>query len=1005
MTTRYLTTDQNGNGDQTYWDINGYFLHGPSGEKLNLGGGNTTVTASNEIVQIGTSYIRIPQGVSNERPDISNSYIGMMRYLTTENLLEYFNGQTNTWIPISLPNPTLTSITPQYINYDASGGETNTNTYTLTGSNFNNVAGGISVEVIGNNGAGTILLPDSNSASSETSATFTFDPSGTEQLIGISNELNFAVKLTNTNSGFSSILNNAIIATNAGPQFTQPSVFTSSSFDTFAVQDPCANFIVGGIDLSSPPHPPLDFTFVSGSAGGFNTGGVNDISSISDFSSIVQVPSGNRLSEIASSYNFKMRVTDASLATSDANYTLSLANPVVTSISPNVVDVSDLPIDISVNGNYFIRDSGVQFSEQTTGISAEQTDVSYISINSLVVKDVSGAVGTYDISINNGSVYVNVPTLTLRIIVPTITITDPGSTTTSYKFSSGFSYDFTTVGAYTITTNFDASANTYLKGGGGGGGNQAASQGGGGGNTVGLLQLTYGTTYQLLVGGGGSFMPASSSSGPPVTGGGGIVGSQGYGGQGGGYTGLFETSVAFANSLLIAGGGGGGAWEVDSYTATTGSQTWGRNGGNGGGTVGIQGGGINTSTGGVNTGTGGNTGGGGGTQSAGGSASNATGSTAGSPLTGGSPATSGDNGGGGGGGGGYYGGGGGAGTNPGSAGGGGSGYVNTSVVSSGTIENGLISAGAGANGSAGSAKIFFGLNSAVSLTYSSGASLPTPTDVNGNYVYTFSAPTNTTTTYAFTINSAAYITYLCVAGGGGGGYNGGGGGGAGGMLNGIITPTGSTTITVVVGKGGAGSPGSTNSQNGDNSTISGTGFSTITSNGGGNGGGNDYGTYPAGSGGSGGGGGSSSGGTTGVGGGTSGGASQGYPGGYGSHTSGWMLGGGGGGGAGHTGFNCVATTSPTPAVGANGGAGRVSYITGSAVTYAGGGGGAVNDNTSSSGPSSGGAGGGGQGGFTGAPTAGTDGLGGGGGGGDHPPSVSGARGGSGVVILRIPKYW
>jgi len=84
MTTRYLTTDQNGNGSQTYWDINGYFLHGPSGEKLNLGGGNSLVTASNEIVQIGTSYLRIPQGISNERP--VPAYAGMIRYLTTDNI-------------------------------------------------------------------------------------------------------------------------------------------------------------------------------------------------------------------------------------------------------------------------------------------------------------------------------------------------------------------------------------------------------------------------------------------------------------------------------------------------------------------------------------------------------------------------------------------------------------------------------------------------------------------------------------------------------------------------------------------------------------------------------------------------------------------------------------------------------------------------------------------------------------------------------------------------------
>jgi hypothetical protein len=410
MTQRYLQPNNN----NTQWFVRANTIIGNSNENITIAPDNSNNVG---VVIDCSSYLQVPAGVSNERPDISNSYVGMMRYLTTENLLEYFNGQTNQWLPISLPNPTLNSITPNYINFDTLGGETNTNTYTLTGSNFNNEVGGISVEVIGNNGIGTILNPDFNNVSSETSATFTFDPSGTEQLIGISNELPFAVKLTNTNSGFSSILNNAIIATNAGPEFTQPSVFTPSSFQTFAVQDPCANFIVGGIDLSLPPHPPLDFSFVSGTAGGFNTGG-GDISSISDFSSIVQVPSGNRLSATAGSYNFKMRVTDASLAFSDANYTLSLANPTITSIDPSYILITDV-VDINITGTYFIRDSDISFNKGSNTLT--QTEVSYNSINSLTVKDVSaGEVGVYDISLANGSVIVNVPSVVLNIFQPVV---------------------------------------------------------------------------------------------------------------------------------------------------------------------------------------------------------------------------------------------------------------------------------------------------------------------------------------------------------------------------------------------------------------------------------------------------------------------------------------------------------------------------------------------------------------------------------------------------------
>jgi len=541
-------------GSDFLYKFSGVQLNAPSGETLALGANANTADNSNAIVTVGESYIRIPQGVSNERPSIPDSYVGMMRYLTTSNLLEYFNGKTNTWIPVSLPAPTISSISPNYISFDASGTETNSNTYTLTGSNFNNEPGGISVEVIGNNGTGTILVPDSNSASSEISATFTFDPSGTEQLIGISNELPFAVKLTNTNSGSSSTLNNAIIATNAGPEFTQPSVFTPSSFQTFPVQDPCANFIVGGIDFSTPPHPPLTFTFVSGTAGGFNTGGVSDISSISDFSSIVQVPAGNRLDATASSYNFTMRVTDASNATSDANYTLSLANPTISSINPSVVNKANLPVDISINGNYFIRDTNIVLYNQTSGISAEFTDISYNSTTSLTINDLSSNAGTgvYDICVNNFitpyqffssqlSIWENA---TITGGTSSIGYTDAcgNGFTTVAPYSDGYTvYIFTSGSGITFDTPsiFPSKIDYLVVGGGGGGGaGDANGSGGGGGGAGGYLtgstNISTGTTYTLSVGAGGT-------------------GRGGLNGNNGGASSISGTGI----SLSAAGGGGG----------------------------------------------------------------------------------------------------------------------------------------------------------------------------------------------------------------------------------------------------------------------------------------------------------------------------------------------------------------------------------------------------------------------------------------------------------------
>ena len=77
------------------------------------------------------------------------------------------------------------------------------------------------------------------------------------------------------------------------------------------------------------------------------------------------------------------------------------------------------------------------------------------------------------------------------------------------------------------------------------------------------------------------------------------------------------------------------------------------------------------------------------------------------------------------------------------------------------------------------------------------------------------------------------ITYLVVAGGGGGGQgkasiDNGGGGGGGGFVLGISTVTPGTTYTVTIGAGGSGAPGA----NGANSSIIGTGLTSIAIGGG-----------------------------------------------------------------------------------------------------------------------------------------------------------------------------
>jgi hypothetical protein len=230
------------------------------------------------------------------------------------------------------------------------------------------------------------------------------------------------------------------------------------------------------------------------------------------------------------------------------------------------------------------------------------------------------------------------------------------------------------------------------------------------------------------------------------------------------------------------------------------------------------------------------------------------------------------------------------------------------------------------------------------------------------------------------------IDFLVIAGGGGGRTSAqfaGGGGGAGGYRTSTQTASVGTVITVTVGDGGAlGASGS-------NSSISGSGLSTITSAGGALGGPHNGGTATAG--GSGGGGGSQ-GGIAGAGNTPSTSPSQGNNGGAGSAPSPSGSSGGGGGGAGAVGNAATAFN-----IAGAGGAGTASSITGSSVTRAGGGGGAYDSGTGGLG----GTGGGGQGRTV---TSGT--LNGtantGGGAGAGTTSAAGGTGGKGVVILAFP---
>ena len=261
------------------------------------------------------------------------------------------------------------------------------------------------------------------------------------------------------------------------------------------------------------------------------------------------------------------------------------------------------------------------------------------------------------------------------------------------------------------------------------------------------------------------------------------------------------------------------------------------------------------------------------------------------------------------------------------------------------------------------------------------------------------------------LNPPSYnVDFLCIAGGaGGGGSAYGGGGGAGGYRNSYNSETSGggsasetaasllegTQYTITVGAGGPASTVATQGNAGVDSSISGTGFTTITSAGGGGGGEQ---TTDGSDGGSGGGAGAWDGsGPSDAGG--AGTADQGYAGGVAGIGvgAGANSGTGGGGGAGVVGGAGSGTTA------GSGGNGLASSITASAVTRAGGGGGSAYYGSDPG--ANGGTGGGGEGGWkndAGSPsTAGAVNTGSGGGAPSATAVGEGAAGGSGVVILRM----
>jgi len=252
---------------------------------------NKSLNVNGPYFSNSVSALRIPADSSNNRPTGQTGYI---RYNTDTNLIEYWNGNTSSWEPISPPTPVIGSISPQYILQDVSS-----TVYTISGGNFNSTS---NVSFIGN--VDSITYP---SAVTTFNSTIQLTCLITDDIADASNNTAFAVKVTNTNSGFSATSGsvvlynkgpiwNTLIGSNLGTGLTDftyttgDSPFTDlSASDVPPVNSPISYFTSTPLNASAPLVT-LDSTL------GRLIGTMPSVSSISNynFNSYPQDASGSR---------------------------------------------------------------------------------------------------------------------------------------------------------------------------------------------------------------------------------------------------------------------------------------------------------------------------------------------------------------------------------------------------------------------------------------------------------------------------------------------------------------------------------------------------------------------------------------------------------------------------------------------------------------------------------------------------------------------------------------
>jgi len=247
----------------------------------------------------GTIGERISSGTTGER-DTSTYGAGTLRYNTTTNLLEYYNGAE--FKPIDAP-PTISDVTPtNVLTSQAAQDSTTAITFTITGSQF---GAGATVTFIGTDGstvsADTVNVVSSSSiqatVNQRTSFSASVDP--------------YDVKVQNL-SGLNATLENQIDV-NQAVTFTN----AAGSLGSFANTSASVNVNAGGTD---PEGGAITYSIISGSLPGWAT-----------INASTGVITGTTSGSGTETSTFTVKAVDAASNVSTRQFSITTRDPVVVS--------------------------------------------------------------------------------------------------------------------------------------------------------------------------------------------------------------------------------------------------------------------------------------------------------------------------------------------------------------------------------------------------------------------------------------------------------------------------------------------------------------------------------------------------------------------------------------------------------------------------------------------------------------------------------------------------